>query len=127
MTDMAHPSQMMSGILTSLSGQQALPRYFAQAFARAERLNRGRLDVVLPDGRRFRAEGREAGHQALLHVHDDDLFGRLIREGDVGFAESYMEGGWMWCCPTGGGSGPKGARRGIWRNCMSMTRTFSPG
>ena len=94
MTDMAHPPEMMSGILTSLSGQQALPRYFAQAFARAERLNRGRLDVVLPDGRRFRAEGREAGHEAVLHVHDDDLFARLIREGDVGFAESYMEGGW---------------------------------
>jgi cyclopropane-fatty-acyl-phospholipid synthase len=94
MTDMAQPPQMMAGILTSLSGQQALPRYFTQAFARAERLNRGRLDIVLPDGRRFRAEGAAAGHAAELHVHDPDLFARLIREGDVGFAESYMEGGW---------------------------------
>ncbi|TVP71265.1 MAG: class I SAM-dependent methyltransferase [Rhodobacteraceae bacterium] len=84
----------METILTSLSGQYDLPRYFAQAFARAERLNKGRLDVTLPDGRQFRAEGRAPGHVAHLHVHDPDLFARLIREGDVGFAESYMEGGW---------------------------------
>ncbi len=94
MTDMALPSVPMNGILTSIAGQADLPRYFAQAFARAERLNKGRLDVVLPDGRRFRAQGKQPGHVAELHVHDPDLFARLIREGDVGFAESYMEGGW---------------------------------
>ena len=94
MTDVAFSSSDASGILTSLSGQQSLPRYFAAAFARAERLNKGRLDVILPDGRRFRAQGSAPGHVAELHVHDADLFGRLIREGDVGFAEAYMEGGW---------------------------------
>ncbi|MGY6547411.1 MAG: class I SAM-dependent methyltransferase [Roseinatronobacter sp.] len=94
MTDMALQDRSLSEILTSPSGQPALPRYFAQAFARAERLNRGCLDVVLPDGRRFRAQGSAPGHVAELRVQDPDLFGRLIREGDVGFAEAYMEGGW---------------------------------
>lgn len=94
MTDMAIPPSLNPGILTSASGQRGLPRYFAQAFARAERLNKGQLDVILPDGRKFRAEGSEPGFIAELHVHDPDLFARLIREGDVGFAESYMEGGW---------------------------------
>ncbi len=94
MTDLALTSSSMNSILTSIVGQPDLPRYFAQAFARAERLNKGRLDVVLPDGRRFRAQGAKPGHVAELHVHDADLFARLIREGDLGFAESYMEGGW---------------------------------
>jgi cyclopropane-fatty-acyl-phospholipid synthase len=94
MTDFALTSPPMGDAITSLSGQQGLPRYFAQAFGRAERLNKGRLDVVLPDGRRFRAQGAAPGHVAQLHVHDADLFARLIREGDVGFAESYMDGGW---------------------------------
>jgi hypothetical protein len=42
-------------VLTSIKGQTGLPRYFAAVSkSRARRhLNRGRLDFVLPDGRRF--------------------------------------------------------------------------
>ena len=94
MTDMAAIPPVSGAPLTSVAGQRDLPRYFAQAFARAERLNKGRLDVVLPDGRQFRAQGARPGHVAQLNVHDPDLFARLIREGDIGFAESYMDGGW---------------------------------
>ncbi|MFO1176423.1 MAG: cyclopropane-fatty-acyl-phospholipid synthase family protein [Paracoccaceae bacterium] len=80
--------------LTTTEGQHDLPRYFARVFRIAQNLNRGRLDFVLPDGRRFRAEGRAPGFVAELHVRDPDVFARLIREGDLGFSESYMEGGW---------------------------------
>ena len=55
-------------ILTTTEGQENLPRYFAQAFAQASRLRKGRLDIVLPDGRRFRAEGAEPGHVAEIAV-----------------------------------------------------------
>ncbi len=81
-------------VLTTTKGQEGLPRYFAQTFAMAQALNRGRLDVVLPDGRRFRAEGKAPGPVAEFDVHDPDLFARLIREGDLGFCDSYLEGGW---------------------------------
>ncbi|MCC5985490.1 MAG: class I SAM-dependent methyltransferase [Rhodobacteraceae bacterium] len=81
-------------ILTGTEGQHDLPRYFAPAFRMAQGLNRGRLDVVLPDGRRFRAEGAHPGHVAEIHVHNPDLFARLIREGDMGFSEAYLEGWW---------------------------------
>ncbi len=94
MTQTVPTTAPLGGIVTSAAGQPDLPRYFAAAFARAERLNKGRLDVVLPDGRKFRAQGANPGQVAELRVHDPDLFARLIREGDVGFAESYMEGGW---------------------------------
>jgi cyclopropane-fatty-acyl-phospholipid synthase len=81
-------------VLTTTRGQAGLPRYFAQAFEVARKLEHGRLDVVLPDGRRFRAEGPKAGPVAEMDVHDPDLFARLIREGDLGFSEAYLDGGW---------------------------------
>ena len=73
-------------ILTSTQGQSNLPRYFGAVFSIAKRLKRGRLDFVLPDGRRFRIEGAEAGPVAELDVHDNEVFARLIREGDLGFS-----------------------------------------
>ena len=81
-------------VLTTTRGQVALPRYFAPVFETAKTLNRGRLDVVLPDGRRFRVEGKQAGPVAEVVVHNPDLFARLIREGDLGFSEAYLESWW---------------------------------
>ena len=85
---------MTDRVITTLDGQGDLPRYFRQAFAMAQRINKGRLDIRLPDGRHFRVEGKAPGHVAEIEIHDTDFFGRLIREGDIGFADSYMEGGW---------------------------------
>ena len=81
-------------ILTTTQGQDNLPRYFASVFDVVSRIPRGRVDIILPDGRHFRAEARDAGFVAQLHVHNDDLFARLIREGDLGFCEAYMDGWW---------------------------------
>jgi cyclopropane-fatty-acyl-phospholipid synthase len=81
-------------IFTTTKGQIGLPRYFSAVFQVLGRLNRGRLDFVIPDGRRFRAEGRLPGPTGELVVQDPDIFARLIREGDVGFCEAYMDGGW---------------------------------
>lgn len=82
-------------VLTTTKGQPDLPRYFARAFdmARAA-IGEGRLDFVLPDQRRFRIEGQAAGPVAELVVHNPDLFARTLRDGDVGFAEAYMDGWW---------------------------------
>jgi cyclopropane-fatty-acyl-phospholipid synthase len=81
-------------VLTTTKGQAGLPRYFAQAYEVARRMEHGRLDMVLPDGRRFRAEGAKPGPVAEIDIHDPDIFARLIREGDLGFCEAYLEGGW---------------------------------
>ncbi len=81
-------------VLSSTEGQTDLPRHFARVFRTATALNRGRLDFVLPDGRRFRAEGRNPGPVAELCVHDEGVFARLLRDGDLGFAEAYLDGGW---------------------------------
>lgn len=80
--------------LTTTDGQTGLPRYFAQVFRVACTLQRGQLDFLLADGRSFCAMGRTPGPTAILHIHDPDVFARLLREGDLGFAEAYLEGGW---------------------------------
>jgi cyclopropane-fatty-acyl-phospholipid synthase len=81
-------------VLTSTQGQDDLPRYFAQAFQTAQKVQFGRLDMKLEDGRVFRAEGAKPGPVAEFTVHNDDLFARLIREGDLGFCDAYLDGWW---------------------------------
>lgn len=81
-------------ILTSTKDQKDLPRYFARVFEVACNMPNGRLDFVLPDGRRFRAEGQNAGPIAELHVHNPEIFARLVREGDLGFCEAYLDEWW---------------------------------
>ncbi len=81
-------------VLTSTQGQENLPRYFKQAFETAKQVEHGRLDMKLEDGRIFRAEGPKPGPVAEFTVHNDDLFARLIREGDLGFCDAYLDEWW---------------------------------
>jgi len=81
-------------VLTTVKGQPGLPRYFAKAFDVARKLRVGRLDFILPDGRRFRVEGGEPGLAAEIRVVNPDLFARLLREGDLGFCDAYLDGWW---------------------------------
>ncbi len=81
-------------ILTSTTGQRDLPRYFARVFEVAGRLGRGELDFTLRDGRRFRASGARPGPRAEIQVISPDLFARLLREGELGFCEAYLDGDW---------------------------------
>lgn len=81
-------------IFTTTEGEADLPRYFHRVFDVARRIARGRLDIVLADGRRFRVEGAEPGPVAEIVVHHPECFARLVREGDLGFSEAYLEGWW---------------------------------
>jgi cyclopropane-fatty-acyl-phospholipid synthase len=81
-------------IYTSVTGQKNLPRYFHPVFNLCSQLNTGRLDFELPDGRVFRVEGSKSGPVAYVKINDNDIFARLIRDGDLGFSEAYMDGAW---------------------------------
>ncbi|MBW4708168.1 cyclopropane-fatty-acyl-phospholipid synthase family protein [Roseobacter sp. YSTF-M11] len=81
-------------ILTTTDRQDNLPRYFTHVFAMAQKMNNGRVEFVMPDARRFRAEGKNPGPVAELHIHNNDLFARLIREGDLGFCDAYLDEWW---------------------------------
>jgi cyclopropane-fatty-acyl-phospholipid synthase len=80
--------------LTSTQGQSGLPRYFKPAYAQLKRMTYGQLDIILADGRRFRAEGAMPGRAAEVHIHNPDSFARLIREGELGFCDAYLDGWW---------------------------------
>ncbi len=81
-------------VLSSVDGQSDLPRYFESVLDVGKRIARGRLDIVLDDGRRFRMEGAAPGPVAEVRIHHPETFARLVREGDLGFSEAYLEGWW---------------------------------
>ncbi|MCA8869293.1 MAG: class I SAM-dependent methyltransferase [Rhodobacteraceae bacterium] len=81
-------------IWTSTRGHKDLPRYFPAVFDIVSTLNHGRIDFRLPDGRVFRAQGKNPGQAVELEIHNPDCFARLIREGDLGFSDAYLEGWW---------------------------------
>ena len=40
------------------------------------------------------AAGGDAGPAAVMQLHDDAVFARVLRSGDIGFAEAYIDGQW---------------------------------
>lgn len=54
----------------------------------------GRLTIVLPGGERHHLTGRTCGHEAVLIIRDGRFAARVLRNGDIGFAEGYIAGEW---------------------------------
>ncbi|HKK37726.1 MAG TPA: cyclopropane-fatty-acyl-phospholipid synthase family protein [Paracoccaceae bacterium] len=79
---------------TTTKGEADLPRWFGAVFDTVKRIETGSFSFVLPDGREFRAEGSRPGPAARVEVRDPEIFARLIRDGELGFAESYMDAEW---------------------------------
>ena len=57
-------------------------------------IRRGSLDLTMPDGslRRFGRPGEEPA--VALRARDYRFFWRILKDGDIGFGESYMFGEW---------------------------------
>ena len=79
---------------TDTSGQTDLPRWFARGYAILRNIRAGTVDMVLPDGRVFRAEGPEPGPYGRVEVRDPNMFSRIVKDGEMGFPEAYMDGQW---------------------------------
>jgi cyclopropane-fatty-acyl-phospholipid synthase len=54
----------------------------------------GALTIVTPDGTRATHRTRQPGPDATLVLHRWRTLRRLLFDGDVGFAEAYMDGDW---------------------------------
>ena len=72
----------------------APPRTGRVVLAIIERIQLGQLDLITPDGRLHAFVGAGAGPQAMLRIHDWRVFETVLRAGDIGFTESYIEGRW---------------------------------
>lgn len=57
-------------------------------------ISRGRLTVVFPNGSQHTHESGKEGPEAVLHIHRDRAITRLALGGDIGLAESFMDGDW---------------------------------
>ena len=74
----------------------------APAAARAvfkllDRIEHGRIEIHWPDGRHSTHPAHRPGTdttRATLHIHRWRVFDRTIQSGDIGFAESYIDGDW---------------------------------
>ena len=75
-------------VYTSTEGQKNLPRYFAAAFHQLKKINKGELEISLPDGRVFQVKAPNSGPSARVDVVNFDVFSRLVRDGDMGFSDA---------------------------------------
>ncbi|HUF86946.1 MAG TPA: cyclopropane-fatty-acyl-phospholipid synthase family protein [Thermohalobaculum sp.] len=83
-----------SATLTSAAGQPDLPRWFETVFAILKRLEVGAVEIALPDGRVFAAAGSRPGPKGRIDVAEPGFFARMVRQGELGLAEMYMDGWW---------------------------------
>ena len=68
--------------LTSLEGQENLPRYFAAVFEMGRRIACGRLDIVLDDGRKLDPESTYSvsGWATVNRTPDGRLMWDVVRD-----------------------------------------------
>ena len=57
-------------------------------------LERGRLDVEMPDGKMLRFQGAEGGPEAEMVIHSLDFAKDLASGGEVGISEAFIKGHW---------------------------------
>ena len=72
---------------------KAVPAAAKRGLQMLQSLQTGGLHLTLPDGHRLRF-GKEDGPQAQLQLHNWQVFGAALRSGDIGFAESFINGDW---------------------------------
>lgn len=58
------------------------------------RLQHGTLKLVSPGGQTFSFPGELPGPDAELRLSDWGVFAEVMRSGDIGFAEAYIDGRW---------------------------------
>ena len=88
------PSVTINANLPSIAGLSGVPRLFKLGLKLLLRFEHGELTVVLPDHRAIKFEGKTPGPAAVMRIDNYSMVRRVMAGGDVGFAESYMDGQW---------------------------------
>lgn len=68
--------------------------YESLVFRGLDKMQRGFLEIELPDGRRRTLGKPQAGLQARITVRRGRFFKRCVLFGDIGFGESFVDGDW---------------------------------
>lgn len=83
---------------TGLPNAHRLPRSAKAVVQLLIRMPLGRLDLVLPNGTQHQLGGAHASSSSLhasITVHDWSVFKLVLKAGDIGFAQSYIDGQWQ--------------------------------
>ena len=72
----------------------SMPRWSKTFLSVLERAETGAIVAVFPDGRDFRIDSGQPGPQAVLQIANSGFFARLVRDGELGFGEMFMDGWW---------------------------------
>ena len=84
----------MNKAIDTIDGQKGLPKWFKTAADVLKNVTNGSLVIELPDQRKFLFDSKCAGPNGVLKINHKDFFTRLLREGENGFSEAYMDGWW---------------------------------
>lgn len=88
-------SLQTAALAVDLAAIERMPWYQRRLIEQLRRLQRGCLEITLPDHPPFRLEGAAPGPSADITVHRPGaVLRRLFWRGDLGFAESFMAGEW---------------------------------
>jgi cyclopropane-fatty-acyl-phospholipid synthase len=97
MSEPAAMARANARVLTDHPARAAAPGRAERALtAMLHRIRGETLDLRTPE-RQYRLGGGAAlgaAPSALIQVHDAAVFARVLRSGDIGFAESYVDGLW---------------------------------
>lgn len=74
--------------------QGPLPRAARVLLAVLSRLRYGHLELIGPSGSSFSFPGALPGPGVKIHLQDWEVAADLLRAGDIGFAEAYLQGRW---------------------------------
>lgn len=86
-----HPSISSPPVLLDLPGD--MPFVARRVLRVLRNMKHGSLLLDLPDGRRVRL-GQNPGQFVVLKLKNWNVFGAVLRSGDIGLAETYMAGDW---------------------------------
>lgn len=75
-----------------LRGSERLNRDTRLVFDLLEKIQGGLLEIRLPGG--ASALFGNGDHGITMQVHDESMFGRVLARGDIGLAETYLDGQW---------------------------------
>ena len=93
---MTNPSAYSTTSHAAPALPQSAPAAARAVFRLLKQLQVGSLDVQLPDGSQahFGGHGALGEPRAAIRLHDWSMCSAALKSGDIGFAESFIAGGW---------------------------------
>jgi cyclopropane-fatty-acyl-phospholipid synthase len=81
--------------LARQTSDQSTPRSAAPVFRLLSKMKVGHLSISLPSGEKLFFGNTTSDHlRANIQLHNWQLFGAVLKSGDIGFAESYIKEDW---------------------------------